>query len=326
MRRRESRIRQLEQERDVREAAIFRRIPRLAEIKAIQTEIGLDVARFVLRAPSKFRMSFEELQAWSLRLSAERQALLQQHGIDPHELEVDWDCPTCQNTGWLKAEPAGPDRVYPAQKCACLLQEEIDDLYQAAGLTGPLREQTFAKFDLTVYPPDDREYMGKLLAYAKRFAANVAEGKQRDSLLLFGDVGLGKTFLASAIGNQVVAARRTVVYFTFSEFMDLMRLQKYQDEEEYRAGIQRLLDADLIILDDLGAEKVTEFVAQELFNVINHRINRELPMVVSTNLTPPEITETYDVRIASRLLNGFEALQLRGQDVRWVLRRRRNPF
>lgn len=324
MKRREARIRQLEQERDEREWALFERFPRLQEIKSLQSEIGLDVARLYLRAPTRFRMTFEELQEWSLRLSAEREALLKQHRIDPQELEVHWDCPTCKNTGWLRPEMATPDTVYPPKKCQCLIQEEIDDLYNAAGLTGPLREQTFASFDLTVYPPDLREYMSQVLDHCRVFAQSVADGKPYDSLLLQGDTGLGKTFLASAVGNFVVAAKRTVVYFTFSEFMDLVRLQKFnEDEEGYREGLQRLLDADLIILDDLGAEKVTDFVAQELFNMINHRLNRQMPMVVSTNLRPDEMLDYYGERIGSRLLFGFEALQLRGQDVRRVLRMRR---
>ncbi|MFZ5823469.1 MAG: ATP-binding protein [Bacillota bacterium] len=326
MRRREARIRQLELERDERELMIFQRVPRLGEIKGLQSAIGLDLAKLLLRVPTQFRMSFEELQEWSLRLSAEREALLKEHRIDPHELEVHWDCPACKNTGWVRAEQASPDTVYPPKKCSCLIQEEIDDLYSAAGLTGPLREQTFERFDLTVYPAEDQPYMKKVFETCKRFAHRVAQGGYPDSLLLLGDVGLGKTFLASAIGNQAVAAKRTVVYFTFSEFMDLLRLRKFEEEEEYREGFQRLLDADLIILDDLGAEKVTDFVGQELFNIINHRINRQLPMVISTNLTAGEIEESYGSRIASRLLNGFEALVLRGEDVRWILRRRRNAL
>lgn len=326
MRRRDARIRQLERERDERELAIFQQVPRLAEIKALQAELGLDVARLVLRAPTRFRMTFEELQEWGLRLSAERKPLLEQHGIDPHELEVHWDCPACQNTGWLRAEQATPDTVYPPRKCSCLIQEEIDDLYSAAGLTGPLRQQTFERFDLTVYLAEDRGYMGKVLEYCKRFGQRVAEANQPDSLLLMGDAGLGKTFLASAIGNHAVASKRTVVYFTFSEFIDLLRLRKFEEEAEYQEGLQRLLDADLIILDDMGAEKVTDFVGQELFNLINHRINRQLPMVVSTNLTPPEIEESYGQRIYSRLVHGFETIGLRGQDVRRVLRHRRNAL
>jgi DNA replication protein DnaC len=136
-------------------------------------------------------------------------------------------------------------------------------------------------------------------------------------------VGRGKTFLSSAIANVAVAARRTVVYFTFSEFLDLIRLHKFDDDAQYQEGTQRLMDADLIVLDDLGAEKVTEFVGQELFTIINHRMNRQLPMVVSTNLSPGELEDTYGPRIASRLLSGFDACMLRGGDVRKVLRDRR---
>ena len=319
MRRREARIRQLEQERDEREAAIFRRIPRLAEIKEVQAEIGLDLARLYLNRPTRFRMTFAELRDWSLRLSREREALLRQHGIDPHELEVHWDCPACRNTGWIR-EVGDGEEVSPPRKCACLIQEEIEDLYRAAGLTGPLREHTFDRFDLTVYPPEYQKHNAGVLADCRRFAESAASGNARTSLLLQGPVGLGKTFLACAIGNRVIAAGKTVGYFTLSEFIDLIRTQKF--DEDRSSAMQPLLEADLIILDDLGAEKVTDFVAQELFNLINLRLNRQLPMVASTNLLPEELEDTYGERIASRLLYGFEALTLKGSDVRKVLRRR----
>ncbi|MEW8977868.1 MAG: ATP-binding protein [Symbiobacterium sp.] len=320
VRRREARIRQLERERDEREAAIFARIPRLAEIKELQSEIGLDVARLYLHRPTRFGKSFEELKEWSLQLSREREELLRRHGIDPYELEVHWDCPRCQNTGWVR-EPADGDTAAPPRKCACLVQEEIDDLYRAAGLTGPLREQTFEHFDITVYPPECRKHMEGVRDYCRRFADAVASGDARSSLLLQGAVGLGKTFLACAIGNRVIAAGKTVGYFTLPEFVELVRAEKL-DEEFRSSTMQQLLDADLIILDDLGAEKVTEFVAQELFNLINLRLNRQLPMVASTNLRPSELEDVYGERIASRLLFGFEALTLQGEDVRKVLRLR----
>lgn len=322
-RRREARIRQLEQERDDRETAVFSQVPRLAEVKELKAEIGLDLARVLLKAPTRFQKSLSELREWSRQLDAEREALLRQHHIDPADLEVKWDCPRCQNTGWLPAQLEGSVMVKPARKCSCLLREEIEDLYRSAGITGPLREQTFDHFDLTVYPPPDRDHMARVVQLCRRFAEKVAEGTQEESLLLTGDVGRGKTFLASAIANVAVAAHRSVVYFTFSEFMDLIRLSKVESDEEYRDGVQRLLDADLIVLDDLGAEKVTEFVAQELFTIINHRLNRQLPMVVSTNLTAAEIEEAYGSRIASRLLYASEFVPLRGEDVRLVLRRRR---
>lgn len=321
-RRRENRIRQLEQERNQREVAVFQRIPQLGEIQRIQSEIGLDLARLLLKVPTRFRKSFEELQVWSLALSNERAQLLKQHNVEPAELEMKWDCPLCRNTGWMEPEPAGPDTVRPPRKCQCLIQEEVEDLYRASGLTGPLRNQTFDRFDSSVYPTGDRDYMEKVLRFCQAYAQAVVGGVQQECLALSGDVGLGKTFLASAIARVVLESKKTVVYFTFSDFLDLVRLNKFEDDEDYRQGMQRLLNSDLVVLDDLGAEKVTEFVGQELFNIINHRMNRQLPMVVSTNLTPSEITDSYGPRIASRLINGFKWLPLRGEDVRWVLRRR----
>lgn len=323
VRRRQARLRELEQDREAREAAIFAKIPRLSEIKVIQSEIGLDLARMVLKVPTRHGKPFEELQAWALRLSAERSTLMKERGIDPGELEIKWDCEFCKNTGWLPPEQASSDTVHPAQKCHCLIQEEIDDLYRAAGLAGRLREQTFERFDLSVYPSDDRKFMQGVMEYCGKYALGVAAGTEEESLLLMGDVGLGKTYLSSAIANVVVEERKSVVYFTFSDFLDLIRLHKFGDEEQYKQGVQRLLEADLIILDDLGAEKVTEFVGQELFNLINHRMNRRQPMVVSTNLTPDEVESYYGPRIASRMLYGFEALHLRGTDVREVLVQRK---
>jgi DNA replication protein DnaC len=323
MRQREARIRQLQQERDARESALMARLPRLAEIRAIQSEIGLDLARLMLGRPTQFGKTFDELQSWSKELSAEREALLEANGYSLRDLEVWWDCPFCQNTGWLPAEMTAEGTVLPQEKCKCLRQEEMEDLYRFAGLTGPLREQTFDRFDLTVYPPSDRRYMEQLLRFCKNFAASVVRGAQDESLLLVGNVGLGKTYLASAIGNAVLESGKTVVYLTFAEFLDLIRLHKFDDQEAYMAGIQRLYDSDLIILDDLGAEKVTEFAAQELFSLINARMNRRRPMVVSSNLEPESFHEVYGDRIASRLLNGFEVCRLVGEDVRRVLRNRR---
>lgn len=324
-RRREVRLRQLQQERDEREAVILARIPRLAEIKQELTQIGLDLARAALRLPGRPGVDVEHLTARGAALVAERAQLLARVGIDPDELNVRWDCPVCENTGWVKPViTPDQDTVPPPVKCRCLLREEMEDLYRFSGLSRPMQDQTFARFDLGVYPPEARDVNRLARDHCLRFAQAVVAGAETDNLLIMGDVGLGKTFLATAIANYVIQHHKIAVYFTFPEFLDLLRRQRWEtDEEDRTAAMRRLLDSDLLILDDLGAEKLTEFVGQELFNVLNQRINQRKPLVVSTNLEFGDLDEYYGRRISSRLIGTSEALRLEGQDVRLVMRRRR---
>lgn len=321
--RREARIRQLIQERDAREEAIFGRAPRLREIKLLLAEIGLDMARLTLRRATRFGKDAEELGDWARTLIGERNALLASLGLSVQDLDVQWDCDACENTGWLPVEQVDEERVRPQQKCHCLLQEEIDDLYRVSGLAHPMRQHTFDVFDLTVYPAEIRGYMEGVRAECEQFAYDVADGKPVQNLLLVGGVGRGKTFLSSCIANRVLQAKRTVVYLTFLEFLDLTKRVTFDAQDDEIDGVARLLEADLLVLDDLGAEKVSEFVAQELFKVINARVNRGAPMVISTNLDPETLQATYSERIYSRLAGTSVSFMLRGDDIRLILRKRR---
>lgn len=325
MKRREARLRQLQRERDEREAAIFARAPRLGEIKHELVQIGLDLARIALRLPGRLGLDATALNARGRALMEERRILLQSYRIDPNDLEVHWGCPACQDSGWIKPviDP-GQDTVAPPAKCHCLIREEIEDLYRFSGLTRPMQDQVFERFDLNVYPPEVREDNAFIRDRCLQFARDVVAGREVDNLLLMGDVGRGKTFLATAIANHVLQQHKVAVYFTFPEFLDLLRRRRWDNEDEDGgAGMRRLLESDLLILDDLGAEKLTEFVGQELFNVLNQRINQRKPLVVSTNLAFGDLEECYGRRISSRLIGTSEVLRLEGDDVRLVIRRRR---
>lgn len=322
--RREARLRQLHQERDQREATILAAIPRLAAIKQELAQVGLDLARLALRLSGRLGLDLAALHARGQLLTEERAALLRKHGIDSSQLEVAWDCPICENTGWVKPVLVpGQDTVPHSQKCHCLIQEEIQDLYRFSGLTVPMQSQSFDRFDLNVYPSEYRENNKVVLNVCRRFARGLVEGQEVDNLLLMGDVGRGKTFLATAIANYLVQHHKTAVYFTFPEFLDLLRRQHRDSaEENYGSNIRRLLESDLLILDDLGAEKLTEFVGQEFFNVLNQRINLRKPLVISTNLQLRDLEETYRGRIYSRLVGTSDVLMLKGDDVRLVTRYR----
>lgn len=323
VRRREARIRELLLERDAREEAIFQSLPRLREIKQLLIEIGLDMARLTLRRPTRFGKSGEELSEWAQVVGREREELLAQAGRSSSELDVTWDCSDCQNTGWRPAQQVDDETVRPQEKCHCLLQQEIDDLYRISGLTRPMRAHTFVTFDSSLYPAEIRAEIEGIRAECEQFADDVSAGAARHNLLLMGGVGRGKTFLSTCIANRVLAAKRTVVYLTFLDFLDLTKRVRFDTPDEEIEGLSRLLEADLLILDDLGAEKVSDYVLQELFKVINTRINMGMPLVISTNLDTEGLEQTYSDRIFSRLIGTSMRFLLEGDDIRLIMRQGR---
>ena len=82
--------------------------------------------------------------------------------------------------------------------------------------------------------------------------------------------------------------------------------------------IKKLNECELLILDDLGSEFVTQFTCAELFRIINNRLLSAGKMIISTNLNRNMIAKTYDERIASRITGGFSILEFLGEDIRRI--------
>lgn len=94
------------------------------------------------------------------------------------------------------------------------------------------------------------------------------------------------------------------------------RLRELSFSDSPGESTERLLDADLLIIDDLGTENTSTFTTSQLFNVINKKLIKEQPLVISTNLKMNEIKELYSERIYSRIISSFELLRLYSDDIR----------
>ncbi|MFA5053671.1 MAG: ATP-binding protein [Parcubacteria group bacterium] len=123
----------------------------------------------------------------------------------------------------------------------------------------------------------------------------------RGWLILQGGVGTGKTHLAFAIAGAVLAQGHSVYAHTTPDLLD--ELRKGYNDDSYDARMDDLCNVGLLVLDDLGTERSTEWAAQALFQVINHRYSKRLPLVVTTNLKLEDARQM-DARMASRLLEG----------------------
>lgn len=154
--------------------------------------------------------------------------------------------------------------------------------------------------------------------YAHRF------GRKPGNLLLFGAPGLGKTHLSAAIAREVSGGGWSVVYDTAAHVFERFESQKFGREEgdEASSDVERILNCDLLILDDLGTEMTTAFVQSALYQIINTRLMEKKSTIINTNLTPEKLAQRYTPQIASRIEGEYELLPFVGEDIRKLKRER----
>ena len=130
---------------------------------------------------------------------------------------------------------------------------------------------------------------------------------------------LGKTFLSNCIAKALLDKNKIVVYQTAFTILEIIERHRFGRGERQLNDYQYnlLFDTDLLIIDDLGTEVANTFTNAEIFNIVNTRIISGKKTIISTNLTPNEITATYTDRVFSRILDKFLPLKFYGPDLRW---------
>ena len=193
--------------------------------------------------------------------------------------------------------------------------------------------QSFETFSLSwysdTYDPalgiSPRKNMARILEICRSYAETFSQDS--GSLLLTGDPGLGKTFLSAAIAREVGGKGYSVVYDTAAHVFEQFEAQKFsrEEDEETSADVERVLQCDLLILDDLGTEMVTAFVQSALYRIVNTRLMEKKSTILNTNLTPGELGRRYSPQIASRIEGEYQILPFLGEDIRKLKRRRERP-
>lgn len=216
-----------------------------------------------------------------------------------------YNCPLCRDTGYVLRG----DRAWP---CVCRSNSLLREKKAAAGLTARLQMMDFDSFDLRFYPDYRRNEEGKsyrdIAAEAMRRARGLADscaaGKTGRGLLLMGKVGCGKTHLAAAAANRVLDQGGEALFLVVPEFLDQLRFSYRRENEGLDEAeiISRAYNVPLLILDDLGAHNYSEWVCNKLFTIINHRYNRNLPCVITTNLDLNELDAKIGRRSTSRIV------------------------
>ncbi len=296
---------------DLRRAEIYRKLPQVKELEDEIASCAANRARCLLNGDEK---SEKELKAAIRDLRQRKAELMRAHGYEPGDLEMQYHCPDCQDTGYVDGK-----------KCRCFLKEQTRLLYAQSNIEEILKKENFSAFSFDVY--DGRkvipelemtvaEYMRTVYSWCQEYIKNFAE--QRGSLLFTGGTGVGKTFLTNCIARELIDQGQSVIYLSANDLVDVFSSNKFRtdSEEELRDMYQYILDCDLLIIDDLGTELNNSFVSSQLFYCINERLVRKKGTIISTNLSVSMLRDIYSDRVSSRITSGYTIIPLYGEDLR----------
>ena len=199
-------------------------------------------------------------------------------------------------------------------------QEEMARINRLRGASLMSSRYRDASFDRYIQRPENRRAYRISRNYCDRFiGSGDTPGlyERNQGLLFYGPTGSGKSFTAACIANDLLNRGVSVIMTSFVKI-----LQDVQNgtvsEAEYISIINR---AKLLIIDDLGAERNTDYALEKVYNVIDSRSREAKPMVLTTNLTKQEIAGTTDIRyrrIYDRILETCYPVQITGQSFRMV--------
>lgn len=201
-------------------------------------------------------------------------------------------CPICKGAGYLRMDaPVGHPNFGRLIPCECKVHEREERRHRELAEMSSLQAfegLTFETFDPNV--PGVRDAYQLAVEYAQN-----PDGW----LFLLGGYGCGKTHLAAAVANYVMAHQRMrTLFLVVPDLLDQLRAAFAPDQAvTYDARFNAIRTVDLLILDDLGTENATPWANEKLFQIINHRYNERRPTIISSNRNLDDL----DGRIASRL-------------------------
>ncbi len=285
------------------------RIPEVLEINRQLFRTSRELMQ-IIRKGENTAEKVESLRKQNLQAQELVRKLLVKNGYPSDYLDMHYNCEKCQDTGYSGGTFCNCLKELSAKLAAKKLNQSVQFL-----------SSNFESFSLAYYNGQHTESgascytaMERVFFFCREYANHFSA--TAPSILMFGKTGLGKTHLSLAIANEVLRQGYSVLYDSVINFLRQIEKEHFGKESRDNDTLELILSCDLLILDDLGTEFRSQFYQSAVYNIINTRMNRNKPTIISTNMNYDEISYHYDERITSRIFTGYTVLQFVGTDVR----------
>ncbi len=294
---------------DKRRKTVYNLIPEMEKIHNSISLLSVNQARKLLNGDEN---ALTELKKEIQKLSDRKTQLLLSAGFPTDYLEPIYECTDCKDTGYIGNK-----------KCHCLQKAIIELLYSQSNLKNTLTRENFDAFSFAYYsdnhidPVTGRSSLTNIRnAYftARDFVETFAD--EFRNLFLYGDTGVGKTFLSNCIARELIDKAFSVIYLTSYELFDTIAKSKFEKDTAAEAMCEHIFDCDLLIIDDLGTELANSFTVSHFFLCLNERLLRRKSTIISTNLSLESLVDIYSERSFSRITSNYTMLKLTGDDIR----------
>lgn len=287
----------------------YEQCPALKEVEDAISSVSIAKARLLLNGDDTALDSLkEELQG----LIMQKERLLNDLGYPANYFEPPYRCKDCQDTGYIENK-----------KCHCFQQASLDLVYRQSNMYTILQKENFDTFSYDYFSKENVDAATGLSSYenarnaystCKSFIQNF--DSSFENLLIYGDTGVGKTFLTNCIAKELLDTEHSVIYFTTFELFQMFQQAAFHGNDTPNEDYQNLFECDLLIIDDLGTELTNSFTTSQLFICLNERILRRKSTIISTNLSLVQLTDLYSERIFSRITSHYTILKMFGHDIR----------
>lgn len=294
---------------DKRYATVCKQVPEYLKVQQQISELSVKQARKLLEGDDN---ALQELKLQIKDLAETSKKLLLSHGFSEDYLEPVYDCKDCKDTGYIGN-----------QKCHCFQRAVIDLLYTQSNLKEILQRENFDNFSFDYYSANHTDpktgtsslaNIQKAYTVAREFVDGF--GIESKNLFLYGDTGVGKTFLSNCIAKELIDNSFSVIYFSAFELFDTLAKSKFDRDDDAEEMNEHIFDCDLLIIDDLGTELTNSFTVSQLFLCLNERLLRRKSTIISTNLTLDALVDIYSERTFSRITSNYTMIKLTGDDIR----------